>query len=59
MAGGSVPVTVREVDAITAHALGIRPGGELLVRPDGVRADARELAQVGADPRPAALRHAA
>jgi hypothetical protein len=35
---GPVPVTVRRVDELTARALGIRPGGSLLVRPDGTPA---------------------
>jgi hypothetical protein len=30
------PVTVRRLDAITARGLGIRPGGGLLTRPDGI-----------------------
>jgi 2-polyprenyl-6-methoxyphenol hydroxylase-like FAD-dependent oxidoreductase len=36
MATDRVPVTVRSLDAIAARALGIRPGGALVVRPDGV-----------------------
>jgi putative polyketide hydroxylase len=32
---GSLPVTERRLDAITARALGITAGGALLVRPDG------------------------
>jgi hypothetical protein len=35
---GDAPVLVRALDAATALALGIRPGGSLLVRPDGVPA---------------------
>jgi hypothetical protein len=31
------PVVVRQLNAITARALGIRSGGALLVRPDGTR----------------------
>jgi putative polyketide hydroxylase len=38
VATGTVPVTVRPVDAITARALGIRAGGALVVRPDGATA---------------------
>jgi putative polyketide hydroxylase len=37
-ADGSAPVTVRELPAMTARALGIPPGGSHLVRPDGVPA---------------------
>jgi putative polyketide hydroxylase len=37
-ADGSPPVTVRRLPAITARALGIAPGGSLLVRPSGVPA---------------------
>jgi putative polyketide hydroxylase len=35
---GTPPVTVRRLDAMTARAIGIAPGGSLLVRPDGVPA---------------------
>ena len=31
-------MTVRRLDAISARALGIRPGGALLARPDGTPA---------------------
>ena len=41
---GSAPVTVRRVPAVTARALGIAPGGSLLVRPSGV--PARRAAEV-------------
>jgi len=34
-AGVSAPVTVRRVDAITARALGVTPGGSIVLRPDG------------------------
>jgi putative polyketide hydroxylase len=36
--GCAAPVTVRPLPAIAARALGIAPGGTLLVRPDGVPA---------------------
>ena len=35
---GSAPLTARPLPAMTARALGIAPGGSLLVRPDGVPA---------------------
>jgi 2-polyprenyl-6-methoxyphenol hydroxylase-like FAD-dependent oxidoreductase len=34
--GGPAPVAVRSLDPISARAMGIAPGGGLLVRPDGV-----------------------
>src|SRR4051812_27072088 len=37
-ADGSAPVTVRRLPALTARALGIAPGGSLLIRPSGVPA---------------------
>ena len=37
-ADGSAPVVVQELPAVTARALGIAPGGSLLVRPSGVPA---------------------
>jgi putative polyketide hydroxylase len=43
-ADGSAPVTVRRLPAMTARALGIAPGGWLLVRPSGV--PARPAAEV-------------
>jgi putative polyketide hydroxylase len=43
-ADGSAPVTVRRLPAVTARALGIAPGGSLLVRPSGV--PARPAAEV-------------
>src|SRR5919109_2521581 len=43
-ADGSAPVTVRRLPAVTARALGIAPGGSLLVRPSG--APARRAAEV-------------
>jgi putative polyketide hydroxylase len=38
---GSAPVTVRELPAMTARALGIPPGGSQLLRPSGVPARVR------------------
>jgi putative polyketide hydroxylase len=44
-ADGSAPVIVRKLPAVTARALGIAPGGSLLVRPSGVPArPAKEVA---------------
>jgi hypothetical protein len=43
-ADGPAPVTVRRLPAVTARALGIAPGGSLLVRPTGV--PARRAAEV-------------
>jgi putative polyketide hydroxylase len=37
-ADGSAPVIVRRLPAVTARALGIAPGGWLLVRPSGAPA---------------------
>jgi putative polyketide hydroxylase len=51
-ADGSAPVTVRELPAMTARALGIPPGGSQLVRPSGVPARVRsELADAAAGQR--------
>ena len=48
-ADGSAPVTVRRLPAVTARALGIAPGGWLLVRPSGVPARrAEQLAPAAA-----------
>jgi len=48
-ADGSAPVTVRRLPAVTARALGIAPGGSLLVRPSGVPARrAEEIALAAA-----------
>jgi 2-polyprenyl-6-methoxyphenol hydroxylase-like FAD-dependent oxidoreductase len=41
---GSAPITARELPAMTARAVGIPPGGSLLVRPSGV--PARRTAEV-------------
>jgi putative polyketide hydroxylase len=43
-ADGSAPVTVRKLPAVTARALGIAPGGWVLVRPSG--APARRATEV-------------
>jgi putative polyketide hydroxylase len=45
-ADGSAPATVRRLPAVTARALGIAPGGSLLVRPSG--APARLIEQIAA-----------
>ena len=45
--GTPLPVELRRVDGLTARALGLIPGGALLVRPDGVPAGLW-----GADPAP-------
>jgi putative polyketide hydroxylase len=48
-ADGSAPVTVRRLPSVTARALGIAPGGWLLVRPSGVPArSASEVALTAA-----------
>lgn len=48
-ADGSAPVIVRKLPAVTARALGIGPGGSLLVRPSGVPArPAKEVALAAA-----------
>ena len=44
----STPVTVRELPAMTARALGIPPGGSQLVRPSGVPAPVRSEIPLGA-----------
>jgi hypothetical protein len=41
---GDAPITLRRLPAVTARALGIAPGGSLLVRPSGV--PARVLSEV-------------
>jgi 2-polyprenyl-6-methoxyphenol hydroxylase-like FAD-dependent oxidoreductase len=46
-ADGSAPVTVRALPAMTARALGIGPGGSLLVRPNGVPARACAQLAIG------------
>jgi 2-polyprenyl-6-methoxyphenol hydroxylase-like FAD-dependent oxidoreductase len=52
--GGSAPLTVRALPAMTARALGIAPGGSLLVRPSGVPArGASEVALAAAAERTA------
>jgi hypothetical protein len=42
----AVPVVARRLDVITARALGLDATGTLLVRPDGVPADARAAAEL-------------
>jgi 2-polyprenyl-6-methoxyphenol hydroxylase-like FAD-dependent oxidoreductase len=49
-ADGSAPVTVRRLPAVMARALGIAPGGSLLVRPSGV--PARRVAEVALAEKP-------
>lgn len=53
MLDASVPVVVRNADAVTARSIGVLDGGALLVRPDGVpaalwRTDHNAAAQLGA-----------
>jgi putative polyketide hydroxylase len=48
---GSAPVTVRELPAMSVRALGIPPGGSLLVRPNGVPARAGSEISRGAKAR--------
>ena len=45
---GSPPVTIRELPAMTARALGIPPGGSQLVRPSGVPTQVRSEIALGA-----------
>jgi putative polyketide hydroxylase len=49
---GLAPLTVRALPAMTARALGIAPGGSLLVRPSGVPARGRTDAALATAPRP-------